>query len=120
MPEGPPVETRLVLPTLYAPKHKVAILKSPCKQVRLDTILWLSGDGPYGTRLELSRLKGENALYWPGQGDIRPDSTFYGGMRDRRQLERAAIEAHRRLAVINGRTSIVRCLESELADSLIV
>ena len=120
VPEGPAVETRLVLPTLYAPKHEVAILKSPRKQVRLDTIPWLSGDGPHGTRLELSRVKGENAIYWPGQGDIRPDGTFYGGMRDRRPLERAAIEAHRRLAVINGRTSVVHCLESELTDSLIV
>ena len=88
--------------------------------MRLDSIPWLSGNGPHGTQLELSSKKGEKAIYWPGQTDIRPDGSFYGGFRDMRRLERAAIEAHRRLAVINGRTSVVRSLESELTDSLIV
>ena len=120
VPDGPPTETRVVVPSIYAARHEVSIRKSPRKQVLLSSVPWLSGDSGRGMQLELTNTKGEKAMYWPGQTDIRPDGSFYGGFRDMRRLERTAIEAHRRLAVINGRTSIVRCLESELTETLIV
>ena len=47
----------------------------------------------------------------------RSDGTFFGGMHDSKLLERRAIEAHRRLAVINDRRDLVRCLEDEFVDA---